>query len=78
MNKGENYMSEWISVEDSFPVNGQSCLIVNSSYTNNIASAYFSHGKFYDSLGYFADDYKPTTHWMPLPEPPKEIEEEER
>lgn len=61
-------MSEWISVEDRLPekpnIAGQQkgCLAANEGRYTYIC--------YYTSLGIWVGA-KPT-HWMPLPEPPKE------
>ena len=58
-------MSEWISVKDRLPKPFESVLV-------------FRDGKisidYSEENGWFAYDFngKRVTHWMPLPEPPKE------
>lgn len=65
----------WISVEDKLPADGMNILVANIKTGNQ----YVSH----KDLVYFDTDHNacaPTsyfqtfvfTHWMPLPEPPKE------
>lgn len=71
-------MSEWISVEDRLPEYDEEVLIFDGRisaaiYTprDNECDGFMGEGL--DSYGnaYFYDD---VTHWMPLPEPPKEDE----
>lgn len=71
-------MSEWISVKDRLPECGEKCLAVLNTifgsyvdlfiYTNDILT---NEPGFYCiyNLYYRMDK---VTHWMPLPEPPKE------
>ena len=60
-------MMEWISVEDRLPGIGQHVLVWR---TSGGKYAPFSIGieRFIDNLG----GQWPVTHWMPLPDPPKE------
>lgn len=69
-------MSEWISVKDRLPERLEAVL----GYMPNLAPCPVVHECFLDSRG---DWYVPiafrekklmVTHWMPLPEPPKEKE----
>lgn len=60
----------WIPVKDRLPEEGQEVLLWAECYP-------YSSGKFhYDMIVYNPRVYQPvidyTTHWMPLPEPPKE------
>ena len=69
-------MSEWISVKDRLPEHDEKVI------------AYYGFGdcnlRFVSTLDYYAHDPNPhwqhestgliVTHWMPLPEPPKEVE----
>ncbi len=61
---------EWISVEDRLPDTIGSYLIYrkNKEY-NTIAWAFFNSDKMWAADNNF---YEGVTHWMPLPEPPKE------
>lgn len=60
-------MNEWISVKDQMPVDGVYALTFGGFESMQIAE--FSHGEWWDDTGYKAGN---VTHWMPLPEPPKE------
>lgn len=64
-------MSEWISVKDRLPEENINVLIYRRNMMN--VYTYFGHGEWEDDYGYWTrteDDG--ITHWMPLPEPPKE------
>lgn len=65
---------EWISVEDKKPENGMCVIAFVDSYF--VVAAQYRDGVFYDvvkdSDGYFFETVsRDVTHWMPLPEPPK-------
>lgn len=75
-------MSEWISVEDSLPLDdafvlcagiGQSCRDVFIGYID-MRGSWFEHnnGDYID--GGYGGDYGPivVTHWQPLPTPPRQ------
>lgn len=58
----------WISVKDRSPGNHEPVFI--HSMANGIMTAiYTTSGNWVGDDGYYVDD---VTHWMPLPEPPKE------
>lgn len=61
-------MSEWISVKDRLPTVGDevlACFKGQFSWVMFTAVSTHHHGL-------VADGYASATHWMPLPEPPKE------
>lgn len=69
----------WISVKDRLPEEGVWVLVnhqtrySNAPWTNQVMIACLHHGNWYmqnDHSGYQLCDYQ--THWMPLPEPPRE------
>lgn len=66
-------MNEWISINERFPHKGQQVLV----WFANSPEPYIDCWTFDNSNQYFRD-FKPArgdmnvTHWMPLPEPPKE------
>jgi hypothetical protein len=71
-------MSEWISVKDRLPVDGEYVLVYakNGTRRYKIDSAIYCeekkyHWRFFDIPNYFG---KYITHWMPLPEPPKDLD----
>lgn len=58
----------WISVEDSLPEEGKSVLV---HYVDGwMPVAHLLNGKWYQSGG--ETSWLSVTHWMPLPEAPKE------
>lgn len=70
-------MTEWINVKDRLPDDKEQYLICNESNFGKIDIAY------YQPIGDKFSNYEPfwqarshrstgVTHWMPLPEPPKE------
>ena len=61
-------VQEWISVKDRLPEGANTVLAVDSDGTT--ASAYYV-GNWHSGGDLEEDDI---THWMPLPEPPKEVE----
>ena len=67
-------MSGWVSVREKMPKDHQDVLFTNGK--NVMFGAYDSFTEYwyewdgpYDTEHYYGD---PITHWMPLPEPPKE------
>jgi hypothetical protein len=59
---------QWISVNDRLPEDGQSVLV---HYVDGwMPVAHLLNGKWYQSGG--ETSWLSVTHWMPLPEPPKE------
>ena len=58
-------MSEWISIKKVLPPNGYALACCSSG---NRVSTFFWDGKSKD----LEDKGYEVTHWMPLPEPPKE------
>ena len=72
-------MSEWISVKDRLPENDDNVLvIVNGKYNNvTFVNAMMIAAFCDDEHVWFLNEYPDfvhanVTHWMPLPEPPKE------
>lgn len=58
---------KWIPVAERLPAQGQEVIV----YTGNILSPVVMAYKFWDKD---FDTWLHVTHWMPLPEPPKEVE----
>lgn len=71
--KSEPKCGEWISVKDRPPNAGEWIIVYPTrSVIGDVAEAY------YIGDGVFTDEYynfRGITHWMPLPEPPKESED---
>lgn len=69
-------MGEWISVKDRLPDRTERVLCacwdyVTKSYWHELL--WFENGNWWKSLATYDANYnKHVTHWMPLPEPPKE------
>lgn len=76
---------QWISVKERMPEKSCQVLcysesgeIFNAEYDSNIDVAFqigFWDQYYDDTLGFYGEDWNPcdtVTHWMPLPEPPKE------
>ena len=65
-------MSEWISVKERLPQEGQKVLCCFTEYGMQVAKYVFDWGDYYvwDCM---ADNFSlnSVTHWQPLPEPPK-------
>ena len=67
-------MAEWVSVEERLPEKGGVALVWDGKYRKVGCYGRFGWHEEYDpdderSVGHFIYD---VTHWMPLPEPPKE------
>jgi hypothetical protein len=65
-------MSEWVSVEDRLPCSGEWVLWLDSDKTMGQCPP-FHHIDKINKRGEALVNYRHNyTHWMPLPEPPKE------
>lgn len=65
---------KWISVEERLPEENGSYLVVGktkTAYTSHFYKKRIIHGKVFSA--HFSNKY--ITHWMPLPEPPRESED---
>ena len=65
-------VQEWISVDERLPEEKVNCIVhYKHAYCNN--DGYWAIGFcFYDGEKFQIDLAYKVTHWMPLPEPPKE------
>lgn len=71
-------MNEWISVKDRLPECGVNVLVTDGIH-QMVTWCEFVDGTFQwvdNFIEYVNVRFKPVTHWMPLPEPPKEIDDE--
>ena len=72
---GKCEMSEWISVEDGLPEDGEWVLFCEAHGSTDIAQfKQTTDGRHNKRSGYFIDnnhEYIIPDYWMPLPEPPK-------
>lgn len=66
----------WVSVKDRLPKDGQDVLgyLYNGEETR-IAPFNYDKGTWYDCVMNCTVAINSITHWMPLPEPPKEVSE---
>ena len=63
----DNNVGKWIPVTERLPEYGQEVLVYTGNMKKPIVMGYKFWKKDYDSWCH-------VTHWMPLPEPPKEVE----
>lgn len=65
-------MSEWISVEDRLPENGDDVLCaIDNAWGNTKVTGRYDGGWYYPSTSLFSSSMlQGVTHWMPLPKPP--------
>ena len=73
-------VQEWISVEDRLPEEGEYvlCVLKGFNYGGKIQVCKFVPAdKFKDKpyFEHFRNGFPSVTHWMPLPQPPKEVEQ---
>ncbi len=64
---------EWISVDDRMPQEGEKVLIYipfRGVHLNYVS--YVEGGKWFVPAMYGRNNITDVTHWLPLPEPPKE------
>ena len=65
--------NKWVSVKDRMPKDGQDVLAyLNYGEETRIAPCNYYNGVWYDSVMNCVVVLQDVTHWMPLPEPPKE------
>lgn len=69
----------WIPVNEGFPTAHSGCIV----YRNNNIGSYYSMVTYTPALGFYYYDSEygditldDVTHWMPLPEPPQEEEDD--
>ena len=64
-------MGEWISVDNRFPDNNAICLVCGKKGGMRVARAYVCKNYTWWTVVGTGKVFN-VTHWMPLPEPPKE------
>lgn len=62
--------NKWVSVKDYLPEDGECVLFYNKYYA--IGMAEIINGGFYDVTRETSGEMIGVTHWMPMPEAPKE------
>ena len=73
-------VQKWISVKDRLPEEGEYvlCVLKGFNYGGKIQVCKFVPAdKFKDKpyFEHFRNGFPSVTHWMPLPQPPKEVEQ---
>lgn len=70
---------EWISVEDRLPENYSDCLIYKAvPFEKKDSRKRIELSYYIQEYGFYMyGNKRRVTHWMPLPEPPKESEEKD-
>ena len=66
-----NVGSKWIPVTERLPEKGETVITLGSR--GGVYTAQYTGGRYWHKLNAKCHMCEPT-HWMPLPEPPKEIE----
>jgi hypothetical protein len=72
--------NKWISVKDRLPEDGENVLVYNDDNSEDFIpyfTGYFHGGMWYSSYALYEEENflevpSIVTHWMPLPEPPKD------
>lgn len=68
-------MNKWINVKDQLPEKNQGVLIYRGQFIGDLISVYtyIGNNEWEDEYGYWSrTDDEGITHWMSLPEPPRE------
>ena len=69
--RAQERFDKWISVKDDLPKEfGEPCIVYNGSSVQY--GDYYSNGEWYTPDCYESEEIRGVTHWMPLPEQPKE------
>ena len=64
--------NKWISANHRLPESGERVLCMCRAGIYEVLKWSYIHWAWYNTSHYFMKDF--VTHWMPLPEPPKEVE----
>jgi hypothetical protein len=64
---------EWISVENRLPEDGQSVIATGFDWGDKASKRHFVVCEYFQNMwvGDQDEEFEYLTHWMPLPEPPK-------
>lgn len=62
----------WISVKEMLPEKGVFVVVYYGHFIGNLMDVYMWDGECWRSATGYLEDAENITHWMPLPEPPKE------
>ena len=68
---GKAEAAEWISVEERLPEDGENVLAIDSEGKTEVCFYETEHKGVFQMCGGLCKIFN-ITHWMPLPEPPKE------
>ena len=70
-------VNDWISVNDRMPDNGQDVLVyIDDKEESRITGCNYDNGVWYDCVMNCEIVIPNITHWMPIPEPPKEDDDD--
>lgn len=65
---------KWISIQERLPQDGQKIVMINEKYPSITLQGIYKADKTPDTIRVLGFGIGKVTHWMPLPEPPKEGE----
>lgn len=65
---------EWISIKEKYPNSGEIVLIAAGVFVSTACFVLEQPGRTHVFLDESGDTEEGVTHWMPLPDPPKETE----
>lgn len=72
LNATNDALPRWISVEERLPEKGVFVVVYYGHFIGNLMDVYMWDGECWRSSSGYLEDAENITHWMPLPEPPKE------
>lgn len=72
LNATNDALPRWISVEERLPEKGVFVVVYYGHFIGNLMDVYMWDGECWRSSTGYLEDAENITHWMPLPEPPKE------
>lgn len=71
-------ISPWISVKDRLPERGVFVAVYYGNFIGELVDTFMWDGECWRNANAFIEDSENITHWMPLPEPPKEADDANR